>query len=41
MNHIEFGSFGEKLAREYLEQKDYTILEQNWRFGRLEVDLIA
>lgn len=41
MNHIEFGSFGENLAREYLEQKGYKILEQNWRFGRLEVDLIA
>ena len=41
MNHIALGKLGEQLAREYLQQRGYTILEQNWRFGRLEVDVIA
>ena len=35
------GARGEKLAAEYLQQKGYRILEQNWRSGRLEIDIIA
>lgn len=41
MNHIERGKSGELLAAAYLEQKQYQILEFNWRFSRAEVDLIA
>ena len=29
------------MAREMMEQKGYTILEQNWRFGHLEIDIIC
>ena len=39
--HIEIGKEGEKLAREYLIEKQYRILEQNWRSGHKEIDLIA
>jgi len=39
--HHETGRNGETLAREFLEQKGYTILYQNWRKGSYEIDLIA
>jgi putative endonuclease len=39
--HNDFGNMGEQLAQEYLEQKDYKILETNWRSGHNEVDIIA
>ena len=35
------GQSGEMLAKQYLLDKGYMILETNWRFGHLEVDLIA
>ncbi|MDR3047875.1 MAG: YraN family protein [Bacteroidales bacterium] len=35
------GNQGEQLAQSYLEQHHYTILETNWRFGHLEIDIIA
>lgn len=39
--HNELGVKGEILALEYLQSKDYTILEINWRFKRAEIDIIA
>lgn len=41
MESHELGKLGEKLSRALLESKGYTILEQNWRFEKFEVDLIA
>lgn len=35
------GDKGERLAVHYLENKGYTILEQNYRFEEAEVDIIA
>lgn len=35
------GQQGEAVAVEYLLGKNYNILEQNWRIGHLEVDIIA
>jgi len=35
------GNEGEAEARAFLEQKGYRILEQNWRYGQGEIDLIA
>ena len=35
------GTCGEELAVKLLQQKDYNILERNWRCGHLEVDIIA
>lgn len=39
--HLEIGKEGEKLAREFLLEKQFKILEQNWRSGHREIDLIA
>jgi len=39
--HNETGSRGEEIAVRHLRNKSYTILERNWRTGRLEVDIIA
>ncbi len=40
-DHLQKGKHGEQLAREYLEQQGYSILESNWRYKKLEIDLIA
>ena len=39
--HNDLGFKGEMLAKEYLEQKGYEILDENWIHGKAEVDLIA
>ena len=37
----EIGNEGEAIARDHLLQQGYTILDTNWQFGHLEVDIIA
>ena len=39
--HNDLGKEGELLAKEYLLKNDYTILAQNWRFLKAEIDIIA
>ena len=39
--HNNFGKQGEQLAKAFLEAADYEILEENWTFGKSEIDLIA
>jgi len=39
--HNELGTKGEQLAIDFLVQKGYTILEQNYRYLKAEVDIIA
>ena len=39
--HHETGKRGEALAIEWLRKNGYEILEQNWRFSRAEIDIIA
>ena len=39
--HNKLGEKGEQLARAFLEAADYEILEENWTFGKSEIDLIA
>ncbi len=41
MDKISFGKQGENLAVEYLLEEGYEILERNWRFKHIEVDIIA
>ena len=37
----ETGKQGESVARQYLEENGYNVLETNWRFHRFELDIIA
>lgn len=39
--NIEKGLFGENAAIRFLLQKDYKILEKNWRYKHWEIDIIA
>jgi putative endonuclease len=39
--HNEVGKIGEDLAKKYLEEKGYKILEQNYRTRFAEIDLVA
>lgn len=38
--HNDLGKKGESMAAEYLLKKGWSIKEQNWRFGKDEIDLI-
>ncbi len=39
--HNEIGRQGEDVAADYLRERGYTILERNWRWGHLELDIIC
>ncbi len=39
--HNDFGAAGEQLARDFLINQGYTLLETNWRHLSHEVDIIA
>lgn len=39
--HNDIGRKGEELAVDYLLRHNYTVLEQNWRFGKAEIDILA
>ncbi len=39
--HLDIGKEGEELAARYLEEKQYKILERNWRYRHREIDIIA
>ncbi|MGI4019917.1 MAG: YraN family protein [Janthinobacterium lividum] len=39
--HNSLGRKGEELAKQYLEAAGYEILDENWRFGKAELDLIV
>jgi putative endonuclease len=40
-DHNELGKRGEILACSFLKEKGYSILQTNWRRGKLEIDIIA
>ena len=39
--HIQLGIDGELLAVNFLKEKGYQILQQNWRASHAEIDIIA
>ena len=39
--HNEFGKEGEERAAKFLVEKGYTILQKNYRFRKIEIDIIA
>ncbi|MDO4727939.1 MAG: YraN family protein [Bacteroidota bacterium] len=39
--HNDLGNIGEQKAKEYLVEKEYDILETNWRYRKAEIDIIA
>ena len=41
MDKKELGNEGEMMARDYLLQQGYAIVDTNWQFGHLEIDIIA
>jgi putative endonuclease len=41
MNHIELGKYGEALAQKHLAASGYEILMCNYRFLKLELDIVA
>ena len=41
MTNQELGILGEKLAQDFLKKKGFQHLDFNYRFGKLEVDIIS
>lgn len=39
--HNDLGHQGEAIAKTFLENAGYEILDENWTFGKAEIDLIA
>lgn len=40
-SHNDLGKLGEQLAKNYLINNGYIILETNWRYLKAEIDIIA
>jgi len=41
ISHRETGDIGEDLARQHLKSCGYQILDTNWHYGHLELDIVA
>ena len=41
MNHLDLGKAGEEIAVQQLLNNNHKILERNFRFGRMELDIIS
>ncbi len=39
--HLELGRLGELLAKTHLQTQGYEIMDENWTYGKAEVDLIV
>lgn len=40
-SHNEIGKEGEKLAAEWLVERGFTLIHQNWRYSHYEIDIVA
>ena len=40
-NHIMKGKYAESMAVTFLQEKGFRILDQNWRHGHFEIDIIG
>ncbi|MDF3077738.1 MAG: hypothetical protein K0S09_1627 [Sphingobacteriaceae bacterium] len=40
-DHNDLGRKGEAIAKEFLEISGYDILDENWVFGKAEIDLVT
>ena len=41
LKNIVLGNIGEDIAANYLQELGYKILDRNWRFQRVELDIVA
>ncbi|NNE56369.1 MAG: endonuclease [Flavobacteriales bacterium] len=41
MDAKELGLLGENMAVDFLKKKGFDIQDRNWRFGKIEIDIIA
>jgi putative endonuclease len=41
LNNTELGKIGEDIAAGFLQDLGYEILVRNWRFKRVELDIVA
>ncbi len=41
LTNSELGKIGEDIATTYLQDLNYEILDRNWRFKRVELDIVA
>ncbi|MEM7104185.1 MAG: YraN family protein [Bacteroidota bacterium] len=39
--HLELGRRGEQIAKQFLEDNGYTIIDYNWKAGKTEIDIIS
>ena len=39
--HNDLGKWGEEMAVQHLREQGYTILDRDWRFGHLDLDIVA
>lgn len=39
--HNDLGRQGESIAKQYLEDNGYEVLDENWEYGKAEIDLIV
>ena len=41
MEQHELGKYGETLASQHLQKSGYIILDRNWKFGKIEIDIVV
>ena len=39
--HNHFGEWGEELAKRYLQQQGYVIIDSDWKSGHRDIDIVA